>query len=113
MSPSMRCESARKYKTSRFSGTVTNNASADPKASANRRSCTRSRIRRTSSSTVMLTASEFQPSKFVPERQAEYPWPKGRLGHNELVGADEHAFVRVGEVLSVRSHVPGILRDTH
>src|ERR1700736_6643943 len=102
MSPSIRCDSARRYKTSRFSGTVTDKASADPKASANRRSCTRSRIRRTSSSTVTLTATERQSSKLVPERQAEDPWPKRRLGHDELIGADEHAFVRVGEVLSVR-----------
>src|ERR1700730_15164452 len=112
MSPSIRCDSARRYKTSRFSGTVTNKAAVEPRASANRRSCTRSRIRRTSSSTVTLTATDCQPSKSVTEGQAENPRPQGRLRHDKLIGADEHALVRIGEVLAVRGHGPGILRDT-
>ncbi len=50
-------------------------------------------------------------SELVPERDAEYPRPKGCLCDDELIGADERARMRIAEVLTVRGHDPGILRD--
>src|ERR1700682_4481447 len=50
-------------------------------------------------------------SKFVPERGTENPRPKRCLRLDELVGADEHTLVRIGEILAVHVQIPRVLGD--
>src|SRR5580700_8424549 len=51
--------------------------------------------------------------EFVAERGAQNPGSKRRLLDDELIGADEGARVRIGEVLAVDVEPPGILGDAY
>ncbi len=143
--------SARRYRTSRFSGTVASSAELACRLSAKRRCRTSSAMRPTSRSTAegwfigsgcgitsddstaflirceraqlpapraargraaaAAAAAPCSASELVAERAPSTRGRSGRLRDDELVGADEHAGVRVAEVLAVQVHVPGILRD--
>src|SRR5205807_3900965 len=49
--------------------------------------------------------------ELVAEGSSQHPRPQRRLRDDELIGADEHAGVRIAQVLAIHVQVPGILRD--
>src|ERR1700691_2603086 len=51
------------------------------------------------------------PLEFVADGRADDPRPQRCLCDDELIGADEGAGVRVGKILAIHIHVPGILAD--
>src|SRR5437764_22609 len=50
--------------------------------------------------------------ELVAERSSQHPRPQRRLRDDELIGADEHAGVRIAQVLAIHVQVPGILRES-
>src|SRR5215469_14783039 len=59
----------------------------------------------------LATPPRVPSSERVTDGEAEHPRTQWGLFDDELVGADEHARVRVAQVLGVQIHVPVVLRD--